>query len=262
MSTGRTVSRWGRIYVAGYDLSGDTRTIGPLGMMQETEDMEGLDWAVKGGLPGQSIVTIGALNTMLNSDGAARTHDLFHTPGSNYPVMVPIGIRAAPAQGDPVFCCQVNELGYTGEVGLNSLALNLTFGGKPASLALNHKKPWGTLLRPKLATTAANTAVGVDDAGAASANGGFMCYQIFSATGEGTVEIKVQEADTNQNASFADLTGATSGAIAHTAVPAGGIVQLATTAAVKRYLRWQIELTGITSATIALAFVRSKAHNV
>ena len=261
MSTGRTLARWARMYVNGYDLSGDIRTIGPLAHLTDIEEMEGLDWEIKGGLPGTTTISVGALNSMLNSDGTTKMHDLFNAPGSNYPVMVPIGIRAAPAQGDPCFCAQVNELGYAGEIAINSMALNLTFGGKPATTVLNHKKPWGVLLHAKAAKTAANTAAGADGL-ASSAYGGFMMYQIFAVSGTGTVEIKVQEADTNSNANFADLTGATSGAIAHTATPTGGIVQLAITAAVKRYLRWQIELTGITSVTFALGFVRSQAHNV
>ncbi|MEM5769850.1 MAG: hypothetical protein AAGU32_16410 [Bacillota bacterium] len=257
MSTGRTVSRWGRIYVAGRDLSGDTRSIGPLGMMQETEDMEGLDWAVKAGLPGQSIITIGALNSMLNSDGAAQMHDLFNTPGSNYAVMIPIGIRAAPAQGDPVFCAQVNELGYTGEVGLNSLAMNLNFGGKPASLALNHKKPWGTLLRPKLATAGPNSSAGGVDNGAASAFGGFFMYQVFA--GDGTAILSVD--DSANGSDYAALSGATSGSI-DCSTPKAGIIQLATNAAVRQHLRWQLELETATTVTAAWAFVRSSSHNV
>ena len=46
--------------------------------------------------------------------------------------------------------------------------------------------------------------------------------------------------------------------VANTAVPTAGVVELAVTATIRRYTRWQLSLTGITSITFALALVRGK----
>lgn len=259
MATGRTHSRWTRFYMNGYDLSGDARSVGPLAHTQDVEEMEGLNWAVKGAMPSQSMIGIGSVNAILSADGVDEMHDLFATPSSNYPVMIPVGIRAEPAAGDPVFQAQINELAYLLDVATASITVNLNFGNKPASTLLNHSKPWGVLLRAKAAATAANTAVGIDDNGAASAYGGVMCYQVFA--GNGTATITVQDGEANENASFGNLTGATSGAI-DCSTPSAGIIQTATNAAVKRYLRWQIALGTATTVTFALSFVRSAAHNI
>ena len=259
MATGRTLSRWTRFYMNGYDLSGDARSVGPLTHDHELEEMEALNWSIKGAYPGYAVIGIGAINAILNMDGSIQIHDLFATPGSNYAVMIPIGIQAEPAQGDPVFLAQINELTYTLDVAINSIAINIATGSKPTTTSLNHKKPWGNLLRAKAATTAVNSAVGIDDNGAASAYGGFLMYQVFA--GNGTATIKVQDAAVNADGSFADLSGATSGSIS-CATPSAAIVQLGTTATVRQFLRWQIVLGTATTVTFALAFVRSLAHNV
>ena len=76
-------------------------------------------------------------------------------------------------------------------------------------------------------------------------------YQVFS--GDGTASIKVQDASTNSDVSFADLLS--SGSV-NFSTPKSGIVALAKTATVKRYVRWQIALGTATTVTFALAFVR------
>ncbi len=255
---GRTASKFVRFYMNGCDLSGDTRSVGTLEWNQDAYEMEALTWEVKGALPVRSSIRLGTVSALLNSDGSAQIHDLFKAAGNNYNVMIPIGDRAVPAQGDPVFCSQLNYLEYMFEAGLDSLTISLIFGSKPANINLQHTKPWGRLLHAKSNVTAENTAAGIDDGGA-TANGGIMAYQIFG--GDGTATIKIQEAATNTDVSFSDLTGATTGVI-DCETPSAGLIQLATNAAVKQYLRWQIALGTATQVNFALAFIRSAAHNV
>jgi len=262
MATGRTLSRWTRLYLNGHDLSGDARAVGPLVHGQEIEEMEALNWQVKGGLPNQEQIGIGSINAILSANGADDIHDVFATPGQECTVMIPVGMRAEPAAGDPAFLALINQLNYNLDIGINNITIGIDTGARPVNIPLSHTKPWGVLLHAKAAKTEANAAVGIDDNGAASANGGYLMFQIFAAAGSGTVIVKVQDAATNSDGSFSDLSGATSGEIAHTDIPTAGIVQIGTTATVRRYLRWQIVLDGITSVTFALAFVRSHAHNV
>ena len=79
-------------------------------------------------------------------------------------------------------------------------------------------------------------------------------YQITAVAGTGNATISIDDSEDGET--YGALSGATSGAIAHTAIPCAGIVQLATNATVKQYLRFQVALDTITSVTFALAFVR------
>jgi hypothetical protein len=260
MATGRTTSKYARFYADGYDLSGYARSVGELRWEFSASPDAALTDAVKN-IPAVNAASIGpgTLNGFFDNTATSGLHAVASGAGVKRVVMIPHGIRAAPAQSDPVFCGEFEQTGYSVAMDNNILVANVPFGETDAIAAgLAYAKPWGVLLHAYGAETGANTATGVDDLGAASAKGGFLCYQIFSVTGTGSVTVKVQEADTNVNGSFADLSGATSGAIAHTAVPCAGIVALGTTAAVKRYLRWQIALVTITSVTFALAFVRGQ----
>ncbi len=258
MSTGRTLEHWLRFYSDGYDLSGYARKLGDLKWEYEVQPDAAWTDAVKNIIaPGPVSLGVGTLNVFLDNTAVLGPHIHHVGGGVKRVVMVAKGIRAAPAQGDPVYCAELEQLGYQAAVDGGRAVASIPFGEADAVAAhLAYSKPWGILLHAKAAATEANTAVGVDDNGGASAKGGFLCFQLFAVTGEGTVALNVQDAETNENAGFADLAGATSGALAHTAVPCAGIVALGATADVRQYLRWQIALTDITSATFALAFVR------
>jgi len=256
MTTGRTLKRWTRVYVDGYDFSGYTREVGPLSIVSPEVEQVGLSDSVRGALPDLPEVTMGTLNAIFSSDTGAHVQAVLGVPGVSRDVMIPIGIQAAPAQGDPVFMGAFNHNGFVLSPSGGDMALTVPFGRTSPAEGMTYSNPWGVLLHASSATTGANTATGVDDRGAASSKGGWMMYQVFSVEGTGTLVISIQDAAVNSNASFADLSGATSGDIAHTAVPCSGIVKLSTTATVRRYLRWQLSLTDITSATFALSFVR------
>jgi len=262
---GRTTIKHARFYADGYDLSGYTRQFGPLTWAYDTAEEAALTDPVKGALPSTANLGVGTLNGFFDNTATSGLHVVTSGAVNNGRVtMIPFGMRAAPVAGDPVYVGQFPQIGYQAETDANWLYANLNFGMVSKLAAINGKysKPWGVLLHPNTAETAASTAVGVDDYGAATAFGGYMVYQIFAVAGTGSVIIKVQDAATNTNPSFADLTGATTGSIAHTAVPTAGVVAIGTTATVRRYLRFQVAITGITSVTFALAFVRSLAPGV
>lgn len=259
MATGRTVLKHSRIYVDGYNLSGYARQFGPLSQEYETAEDAALTDPVKGAWCGQGTISPGTINAYLETNvGVTAMHDTLATAGVNRVLLAAIGIRAAPAMGDPVFCGQFVNSGYQYE-GSPNVYVNMPFG-KTAGVAANmrYSKPWGVLLHAEASENAVNAAIGIDDNGAASAFGGFMVYQLLSVTGAGTVTLKVQDAAVNANGSFADLVGATSGAIANTAAPTAGVVAIGTTATVRQFLRWQLVFGGgSTAATFLLAFVRS-----
>jgi len=249
---GRTVSKWARVYAGGYDLSGYTRSMGPLTHEFDTPGATTLSDAVKGYLPNQVMISPGTLNGVLDPT-TAGLHAIANGAGSVWDVMVAIGMRAEPAAGDPVFMCKSLQTAYSAD-SADLITVNVPFGSWDVNDLPTFRTPWGFLVHTKAARTAVNTATGLDDNAASSALGGYAMFQLFSSNG--TVTLSVQDAATNSDGSFTELL--TSGSIDASVTPVGNIVSTATGATVKRYLRWQLAFGTANTATFAIGFCRNK----
>jgi len=259
MATGRTLlKRWSRIYIDGFDMSGYTRELGPLAWTYPEIDQTAILDGVKGVLTDAPEISPGTLNGIFNNTATSGIHAALSTPGSARDTLVAIGIQAEPAAGDPVFMGSFAHTGYVAAPSGGDIVLTCPFGKVNVAEGMTYEQPWGVLLHASGAETGANSAAGIDDNGAATTKGGYLMYQILAVAGEGTVTISIDDAATNAGGSFSALSGATSGEIAHTAVPAAGIIQLGTTATVRRYVRWQMALDGITACSFVLGFVRGR----
>ncbi len=254
MALYRTTQKSARAWIGGYDMSGFSRSIGVLDWtFDEVGSLVALSDAAKGYLPGACEMTPTALNA--NFDNSANSlHAVANAAGVAWVCSFPIGMNAEPAQGDDVYCGVFQQTGYQAQEDGGGAVVSIPFSGWDASQQIGYPKPWGKLLHAYGAETAANTAIGIDDLGAASAFGGYMVYHVFA--GDGTATIKAQKSTTtNLNASFSDLSGATSGSI-DCSTPSAGIVALGKTASIGQFLRWQLALGSATTLTFALAFVR------
>ena len=259
MATGRTVNRWVRCYSNGYDLSGYSRMLGPLVVDYTIPDLTAaMSDGVQGTLPDHPNITPTMLKAVFDNTATTGLQAAMSTPAVRN-VMIPVGIRAAPAQGDPVFAGAFEQLALQATNEGGAMYAEIPFGGWDVNSLISYQSPWGVLLHAKGAETAANSAVGIDDNGGASTKGGWMMYQIFTCNAAGTATITVQDAAVNNDGGFALLSGATSGAIAFGSIPTAGIVAIGVTADVRQYLRWQLALAGgMTTCTFALAFIRGK----
>jgi hypothetical protein len=249
----RTHLKHYRAYINGVDMSGYSRTIGALAWMFDAEPDAAFTDECKNILVGKGDIQAGVLNAFLDNDTAG----LFANQASvTRNLMVAIGANAAPVAGNPVFAWKFEDTGYKSDQGSGFVAASLPFGGASYASTLTYKKPWGVLLAPLLARTAANTAVGIDDFGASPPSlGGIFIYH--ATTSNGTFTLTAEEADTNLDGSFAAITGATSGSITAAVTPQHGMVALSTTAAIKRYLRFQLTLGTATTVTFTSAFIRN-----
>lgn len=256
MATGRTLNRWVRVYADGYDLSGYSRKIGPLKSDYNAANVSSdMGDDVKGYLCNHATITPGTLNAVFDNTATSGLKAVMSTPAAR-DLMVPIGIRAAPAAGDPVFMGKFVQNAMQASEDAGAIVATIPFGGWDASDLTNYQKAWGTLLHASGAETAANAADGIDDSGGATAAGGYMMYQIFTSNAAGTCTISIDDSVLIGGA-YAALAGATSGAIAFGDIPCAGIVALGTAATVRQHLRWQLALAGgMTTVTFALAFVR------
>ena len=255
---GRTVLKHTRVYVDGYDMSCYSKEVGELGWSFETEDQAALCDSIKNVLPGHASISPGAINGFLDNTATVGLHAVLSGGTGNRTVMIPMGMRAAPAEGDPVFAGQFEQLDYKAAVGGVYVNASLVLGnwsGQAASLG--YDKPWGTLLHELSAETAANTANSglSSDKETSSTKGGFLVYQITAAAGSGDYLATISVDDSADNSSWLALANATTGELNCSTVK-HGVVALAKTATVRRYLRWQISLNTATSVTFALAFIR------
>ena len=258
MATGRTLSRWTKIYGGGYDLSGYRRSIPSLPWSFDAPDVSTATDGSDNHLLGSATIGPFSFTGIMDNTATVGLHTLLAANTANWDIMVPIGMRADPVQGDPVWCGKFPQKSYYSSDDAGAVISTVEFGLWDAADLIAYRRPWGTMVHALSAATAANTAVGYDDgAGAATAYGGYMMYQITAVAGTGTATISID--DSANNSTWLALSGATTGAIAHDAMPCAGIIALGTTATVRQYLRWQLALDTITSVTFALAFVRGTA---
>lgn len=258
MATGRTVNKYTRVYIDGYNLSGYARNIGPLDWSFETGIDNPLTASVVGNWLGQATISPGTLNTIFDTTATTGSHTILKTPSSDTTVMIAVGIQAEPAQGDPVFCGQFRQDDYLTAPGDTPVTATVKYSPNTSTAtSLLYAQPWGVLLHAFGSETTDNTAVGVADFAAGSSdgttNGGWMLYETYSA--DGTINIKVQHADTNEDADFSDLLA--TGLFNPGGAAYGGVVALAPTASVKKYVRWQLAWGTATTCAFALAFMRN-----
>jgi hypothetical protein len=166
-----------------------------------------------------------------------------------------MGANAAPVVGCPVFAHKFAQSEYKAN-GEGIIGVNVNFANAAYSGPTNYP-PFGLLLHASGAETAANTGLATIDNGAESTAGGVFAYQLLSS--DGTCTLSVDDAEANTvNGDFSALSGATSGSITAAVSPKSGFIQLATTATVRRYLRFQFAKGTCNTATFVTAFIRGE----
>jgi hypothetical protein len=254
MATGRTDPKWWRTYINGYNCSGWTSKIGPLSMEYASHDATAQQSdTVIGYLRGHLSVNPGTLNGLFNNTATTGALAVLGDGIAKRVITVAIGIRGEPADGDPCFNGEFLQSAYH-HTGDGAVTVTVPFEGWAAdSTSLLYANPWGILLHANAAATGVNAGNGFDhEPGSATTKGGLMVYQVTA--GNGLATITTQHSATNIPASFANIIGATTGAI-DCAVKQYGIVAVSGT--INQYLRWQIALDTATSVTFTLAFCRA-----
>ena len=263
MTTGRTINKFSRVYIDGYDMSCYARSIGPLSCQFQEGIDDPLCQSLTGVWLGQATISPGTLNGIFDNTSDTGAHAILKTVGVDRDVLVALGIQAVPAIGDPVFAGQFRQSDYITGPGETPSIFTVKFSPSTAGGAIyNYAMPWGVLLHDNSNSTDVYAGLGVDNpTGAATTKGGWMMYQVLNAAGAGdiTATLKVQDASTDENADYADLlsTGVINLGAAGVYVATSGAVALAYTATVRRFVRWQLVLGTATEVTFVLAFFRN-----
>jgi len=241
-------------------LSGYARSVGSLDWGFNPEEFTTLSSAITGALPGQGTIAVGDINCVMatTTGGNVTPHDIFKNASDAVrDVMIPLGIRAAPAAGDPVFCAQVSQNAYVGAVDGDTITMNMDLGSVDARAGSTgfYDIPWGYLIHASGAETAVNTGAADCTGGGQTLFGGYMMYQMFPGS-TGTITLKIED---STGGGWSEL--ASSGVLTQVAATGqSGIVALGNTGTVDTDLRWQIVLGTATTSTFALAFVRGRTN--
>lgn len=260
MSTGRTLNKWLKVYGNGYDLTGYTRSVGPLPWVFDAPDLTVINSDIRNFLLGQPAIGPLAINTILDNTAVSGSHTLAYANTVLWDIMIPIGIRAVPAMGDPVYMGKFPQKSYLPAEDGGTITASIDFGQWDAGDLTVYRQPWGQLAAPWADYTGANSSAGYTDGSLDTTAGGYMMYQVFNYTTAGTFTISMQDSPDNTPANFGAMaTPLTTGALSTALIPCAGIVELPRTAAVKDYLRYQLSLTTTTHLWMAVAFVRGTA---
>lgn len=255
MATGRTTPKHTRAYYDGFDFTGMSRTFGGLAAtFEEAELTAPMGDAMRGYLPNHPMLTPGTLNVVLDNTATVGAHIAANTAGGSHVFTVAIGIRAAPAAGDPAYTGRFLQDAYTPLIASGAITADIPFGAWDAAELINYARPWGVVSHAAGAETAVNGSTGLDDNGAATTKGAYAVLHVID--GDGTATVSIEGAATNSDAAFDAAGDLITFAEADGTSPGPQIVALAPSASVFRYTRWQIAFNTATTMTFMLVFVR------
>lgn len=183
--------RWARIYVGGYDLSGDARTLTRLDNLVGEVDITGWNNSVRYSL-GDGLRTVGVrgFQALMNDATAGAYTRLIAADRANYPVSVLLGGGAEPTYNDIAYL--INGVGLGEPGGWDGQAAALTADFVPYDAT--GPNPWGVVISP--ATSQGATFSGTaNNNGASSANGWHANLHVTASSG-GTWSLIVQHSTT------------------------------------------------------------------
>jgi len=231
------------LYVGGYDLSGDTQSLGAIGGGPATIDVTGINKSAYERIGGIRDGRI-EWTSYFNPDTDKAHPVLSALPTNDVHVLY---CRGA-ALGSPAAAMvskQINYDGNRGDDGAITFALQAQANG--------YGLEWGSLLTAGTRTdTAATNGTSIDTTESLSF-GGQAYLQVTEFTGT-DVTVKIQ--DSADNSSFADVTG-----LAFTAVTTGPTterVAISNTSTIRRYVR---AVTTTSAGFTSLSFVVSVVKN-
>jgi hypothetical protein len=197
MATGKTHPRWLRIQVDAVDLSGDSRQLGQIGSQYEMAPVEGWSDGVKYFTFGQAEHLFSGYQAVFNNTANTGSHTEL-SGIEEYIISVELGIRAAPALGDPAFLSSFEQINYMME---GTEAVLVSMDGVKSVTDMDHERVWGVVLENATSRSATLTGSSVDN-GASSANGALAHLHVTVSSG-GTWAFKIQ--DSANDSDWADL---------------------------------------------------------
>lgn len=240
MATGKTNTRWYRLYVGSYDLSGVSRSLGSFGVSYDETPVNGWADGVVNYTLGHPTLTFDGYqavfsnaNTVTVASTDVGPDTSLKTLDESKPVTLEMGIRAVVAAGDPAFLFQSRKAEYT-IAGDGPVMVGARF---PHDTTYLYSKPWGYALVPYLsAGTTATTNYSSVDLGASATTA--IAHLHIYATSSGNFSFLIQQS----------ATGAFAGeeTTLYTFSADGSAVasEVAEVSTISRYIRFRAARTG------------------
>ncbi len=235
-----------RLFVGGYDLSGDTGAVSRIAGGCAPIDVTGIDKSAMERIGGRRDGGI-EWSSFFNPTAAQAHPVLSALPTADVAVTYCHGTTLA----NPAACCIAKQINYDPTRAADG-ALTMAV----QALSNGYGLEWGVQATAGQRTdTTATAGTAFDAAGGATTNFGLQAYlQVFSFTGT-SVTVKLQESSDNAGDAYADVVGG--GFVAATAIGTQRIAT-ATGLAVERFLK--VTTTGtFTEATFHVVVVRNLA---
>ena len=229
-----------RLYVEGYDLSGDANALSGLGYTNELLDITALDVSARKRIVGSVDTEMSFdawFDNAANKQHAVWTSNSGKLPTADQEVLIPMGASV----GDQCICLVAKQGTYSTTRSTGSaISANATFTANGSAAE------YGVMLTAHddtVASAATGTAV---DNSASSANGGAGYIQSFSLA-SGTAVCKIQHSA--DNSTYTDL-------VTFTSVTGVTAERVEVTGTVNRYIKYSISGT-FSNLSMAMAFSRS-----
>ena len=196
------LTRYMRIYVGGYDLSGDARTFATADNNMAEVLMHGWSETHKNYLADKMrMIGIRGFQALMN-DASGRAFDqLKNGSGGSTRTSLLFGGGAAPVVGDPAYMMPSTQMQEVAGMDGGAAVINADFLPDAAQVNANYDNPWGVVLSNDTSRTGTYTGSSVDNA-ASSANGGTGLLHVLASSG-GTWTLKIQ--DSANDSAWADL---------------------------------------------------------
>lgn len=196
------VLRWARMFIGGFDLSGDARTFGEARNSLGEADMVGWSDAVHWFIPdGHRVVGISKWQAFLNDATAGAWTKLKQATATQRVLTLAFGSGAEPALGDAAYVLAGVQFADLHSLDGNAPVLNVDFDVDAGQYSAQAENPFANVLQAAVSLSATTTGTGLD-AGAATTAGGHANLHVLVSSG-GTWSLKVQHS--SDNVSFFDL---------------------------------------------------------
>jgi len=187
--------RYARIYVGGYNLSGDARSIGSMMAAYGAVEMTGWSDGAKNFLPDYRLeVGITGFRALVNDTASSGAYSVLKGAAQSLPVSVLLGALAEPVANDPAYLLAAAQLkspmGWEGQ----AAAIGGDFVADATQIDANSVMPFAEILSPE-ASIAATTNGAIVDNGAASSNGAHANLHLIASSG-GTWVFTVKQSTT------------------------------------------------------------------
>ena len=201
------IMRWARLYISGYDLSGDARSFGTLANAVTEVDRTGWDEAHKNFISDdQRMVGISDLQVIMN-DTSGRAYNRLLTEANNAIIDLLFGGGGVPAIGDPAYMLRSEQIAAVASLDARLAIMTANFAADAGQYTATAFNPFGVVLQdPATQLTATTSANGVTNSLGATTDGGWANLQVI-ATASGDYAFKLQ--DSPNDSDWSDISGAT-----------------------------------------------------